>query len=269
MDQEIPDELTEHNYSIVTRKEQINIDMEYADDIGKLSSDYNAIQKFKQEIPTHLKSRNLIINETKTEEFKINRQTSEWKKCKYLGTLLDTKEDIQRRKSLAITAANKLNDIFQNKRLTITTKITVFKTYIISIFLYNSETWTITSTEAEKIDAFHRKLLRIYVLNVRWPNIETNDHVYERTKTKYRWSQDIKKRRLKWFGKVIRMDETIPAKKALRYATQPFKRPPGKPPSTWINTIKKDFQSLNISWELACENALEEKEWERMINNNL
>jgi hypothetical protein len=54
---------------------------------------------------------------------------SEWKKCKYFGTMLDTKEDIKRRKSLAITAASKLNNIFNNKRLTITTKTAVFKTY--------------------------------------------------------------------------------------------------------------------------------------------
>ena len=65
------------------------------------------------------------------------------------------------------------------------------------------------------------------------------------------------------------MDEKIPAKIALRYAMKPFKRPPGKPPSTWIATIKKDLQSINISWEIAYQDTLEEKEWERMIKNEL
>ena len=36
-----------------------------------------------------------------------NGQT-DWKRCKYLGSLLDTEEDIKRRKALAIATYNKL-----------------------------------------------------------------------------------------------------------------------------------------------------------------
>ena len=53
-------------------------------------------------------------NKSKTEEYTIkgNGQT-DWKRCKYLGSLLDTEEDIKRRKALTISAYNKLKNILE------------------------------------------------------------------------------------------------------------------------------------------------------------
>ena len=60
-----------------------------------------------------LAKRNLVINESKTEEYEIIRQGNEkWKKCKLLGSLLDTEKDINRRTILAIDAFKTLNKKF-------------------------------------------------------------------------------------------------------------------------------------------------------------
>ena len=91
----------------------------------------------------------------------------------------------------------------------------------------------------DKIDAFQGTLIRNYVLNIKWPKIATNEQVYTRTKMK-KWSDETGKKRLNGFRKVIRMNENTPAKLALRYALEKYKRPKGKPPTTWISTIKKD-----------------------------
>ena len=53
-----------------------------------------------------MRVRDLIINKDKTEQYFINKTTYEWRKCKYLGSMFDTKEDKKRRKVLAINAAN-------------------------------------------------------------------------------------------------------------------------------------------------------------------
>ena len=170
--QNIPYHLSDHNYAIITQIRQIDIDMQYADDISKITSDYNSIQHFKKIVPEKLKTRDLKINQEKTEEYTISKTRNEWRKCKFLGSLLDTSEDIKRRKMLAINAANKISAIFENKRLTIKTKMKAFDAYIKPIFLYNCEIWTITASCAEKmIDGFQRRLLRTYVLNVKWPKI--------------------------------------------------------------------------------------------------
>ena len=38
-----------------------------------------------------------------------------WKRCIYLGSILDREEDIKRRKALAIVIYNKLNNVFESK----------------------------------------------------------------------------------------------------------------------------------------------------------
>ena len=66
--------MLEHNYSITTQKNQIDIDLQYANDISKITSNYSSIQKLHDELPTTLIKRNLQINTTKTENFHISRR---------------------------------------------------------------------------------------------------------------------------------------------------------------------------------------------------
>ena len=183
--QPLPDQMLVHNYSITTQKNQIDIDLQYADDISKITSNYSSIQKLHYELPTTLIKRDLQINTTKTENFHISRKNCDhlWKKCKYLGTILNTENDLVRRKTLAITAANSLTHIFQSKNISRNTKVTAFNTYISSIFLYNCEVWTLKQQHQQQIDSFHRHLLRKYVLNIKWPQTVTNTDVYDLTKS--------------------------------------------------------------------------------------
>ena len=84
------------------------------------------------------------------------------------------------------------------------------RAYLEPIFLCNCEIWTITPSQAvETINAFQRRLLRTYVPNVKWPNIVKNEDVYRKTAAT-EWSNIIRKRILKWFGKVTRADESKP-----------------------------------------------------------
>ena len=52
-----PGAYTEHNYAIIPQTKHLNLDMQYADDICKASTDYNSIQRFKDETPKLLKKR--------------------------------------------------------------------------------------------------------------------------------------------------------------------------------------------------------------------
>ena len=87
-----------------------------------------------------------------------------------------------------------LEEIFKSNRLSQKTKVRVFNAYISSIFLYNSELWALTPSIIDKVDSFHRRLLR-KALNIKWPRIETNENLYNRTKVE-KWSKIIKQRRL-------------------------------------------------------------------------
>ena len=83
--------------------------MEYGDDLRKLTSDYNGARKYELDADITIKRKN----------------PSTWQKCKLLGTILDTGEDIKRRKILDINAENNLRHLFEIKDLTINLKMKI------------------------------------------------------------------------------------------------------------------------------------------------
>ena len=87
-------------------------------------------------------------------------------KCKLLGTLLHTEEDVKRRKVLAMNVVNSMKEIFFGD-ISIDVKVRSFNCYVSSVFLYNCKTWTLTKTLENTIGSFQRRLLRIIVLNVK------------------------------------------------------------------------------------------------------
>ena len=131
----------DHTYTKQDKHRQITkiqkaytVEQQYADDISWISTSKNVTENIKQTIPTILTEKNLIINRDKTEEYSINRKTEQedWKKCRYLGSLLGNKEDINRRKQLASAAFNK-KSLCSNK-IALKTRIRIFEALISSIF---------------------------------------------------------------------------------------------------------------------------------------
>ena len=127
----------------------------------------------------------------------------------------------------------------RSKRISTQHKIRLFKTYIEPVLLYNSETWTLTATLENTLNAFHRRLLRI-TLNSKYPKVISNHKLYHITK-EVPITRKIKKRRLALFGHILRLDSNTPAQKALQYYLTTCTRPQGRPPLTWLAQITKDL----------------------------
>ena len=187
-----------------------------------------------------LKENNLIINESKTEEYVIGEGEELWKKCKFMGSKIDTAEDIKARKGITIGVYRKLENIFKSRKIGNEIKLKVYKTYICSVFLYNSEIWTLSKTMEEDIDIFQRKQLRS-ILGIYWPNTISNEDLYEVTQIKP-WNEVIRQRRLQWFGHMMRLPLDTPAQKALQYYLKPVKKYVGRPQQTWISNIYIDIK---------------------------
>ena len=184
----------------------------------------------------------LHVNKSKTEEYTIEIHGDErWKKCKVLGSLLDTTHDITRRHGLASSAYKKLERNFKSRSLTQNTKIRIFNAYIGSVFLYNSEPWTLTQALCNKIDSIQRKFLR-RVLQLSWPKLISNKKLYEKNNQKP-WSETVKCRSLRWLGYVMRMDQETPARKALQEFIKPGRRPVGRPKETWLSYVRRILQT--------------------------
>ncbi len=110
--------------------------------------------------------------------------------CKYLGSKLDTENDINRRKTLALVAFNNLKHIFESRRATLEVKIRLFRSHIQSIFLYNSDLGTLTKNVENSVDVFQRNTLS-KIINIRWPNKIRNEDLYEECGVK-EWSKILK-----------------------------------------------------------------------------
>ena len=109
-------------------------------------------------------------------------------------------------------------------------------------------------------------LIRKFELAVKWPKTVSNEALYAKTNDPLKWSKKITGRRLSWFGKIANFQEDIPAKRALRYALENYKKPPGRPKTTWISKVKKDLIDMNLSW-LEAENLAKENfsEWQQIV----
>ena len=117
------------------------MDPKYANDITFVRTDESKINQVERLMPEMLKESNLYVNLTKTEKYTVSRTSNgSWKKkCKLLCSLLDSDEDIKRRKSLAIDSFKTLENIFKSRHISEVIRLRIFKAYVESIFSYNSE----------------------------------------------------------------------------------------------------------------------------------
>ena len=90
------------------------------------------------------------------------------------------------------------------------------------------------------VDTFQRKLLR-NVLGIYWPKVISNESLYQKT-NQQPWSLTIRKRRLTWFGHLMRLSPDTPAQVALNLYLQKVKKPQGGVKQTWLGNIYKDIK---------------------------
>jgi len=135
----------------------------------------------------------------------------------YLGSLLSSDDycrlDINRRIGLASSVMSALHDIWKYRYLSITTKICIYQALVQSVSLYAAETWTPLVTDIKALEAFHMKYQR-QLLQISWQQVIQNDEVAVTTGLPS-ISEVISNRRSALFGHVARLQQDVPAHKAL------------------------------------------------------
>ena len=59
----------------------------------------------------------------------------------------------------------------------------------------------------------------------------------------------IKKRRLRWFGHVLRMDDDRILKQAISWKMSATNQEPRRPKKNWNDIIRRDLKSIGVAWE--------------------
>ena len=75
---------------------------------------------------------------------------------------------------------------------------------------------------------------------------------------------EIKRRRIRWLGHVLRMDRARIPKVALRWKP-PGKRKPGRPKTTWRRTVMAELSEVKLTWDEAQDAAQNRAKWKEIV----
>ncbi|XP_047995606.1 uncharacterized protein LOC125233589 [Leguminivora glycinivorella] len=190
----------------------------------------------------------------------------------YLGSTTTTKlcnnREIDSRIGRAASNFGKLQArVWNNSKLKLSTKILVYKSCVLSILLYASETWTTYSRQERRLNAFHMRCLRT-ILGVTWRDHITNERVLDLAGC-YSITATLKQRRLRWLGHVLRMDPDRLPRAVMLSEIAYAKRPIGRPLLRFKDSCKRDMLSFGIdpsTWEAE---ALNRADWRHRLQDGM
>jgi len=249
-------------------------DLDFADDIALLSSTHQHMQTKAERLCKFASKTGLKINQKKTEVLKINSKNANpiqvqdqvlntVQKYTYLGANVSNvgggEEDITNRIHKATVSFIRLKQIWNSNVYSVKTKLKLFRTLVKSVLTYGCETWKINKKDDNKLDTFLFKCLR-RILKIRWPYIISNNDILKRTGER-RISEEVKIKRWRWIGHVLRMDDNHNCRTALTWKPE-GKRRVGRPRTTWRRTVEGERKELGwSSWNVARTIARDRLNW--------
>ena len=132
------------------------------------------------------------------------------------------------------------NPLFRKHRISIRTKINMYRALVVSVLLYGSEAWATTLADRRRLDMRCQR-------HVFWQQHVSNQSIRERTKQPTA-SSLLRQRRLRWFGHLHRMPSSLPVRRVFDFNTNihGWKRPRGRPKTRWADSIKHDLHSAGL-----------------------
>lgn len=252
-------------------------DLDFADDLALLSTNQYNMQAKTDRLNNFARQVGLSINTSKTQvmcvnsiptaPILVNEEPLEFvENFTYLGSLISkdsgASKDIKARLGKAQGAFSQLRSIWRSKQYSLKTKMILYNCNVKSVLLYGSESWPVIKTDMRRMEVFHNGCLR-RICQTFWPNKISNNELYKKTGS---WSitKEITRRRLRWLGHVLRMEQDSITKVALRW-TPPGKRKPGRPKTTWRRTVTQELEQMNLSWGEAQHAARDRIQWRVLI----
>ena len=266
------------------------LEWEYADDTDFIDEDEITLTELLPVCTKVLNEWDLTVNESKTEYVHIFLSQKDevdsdgnslndnepWRSSKALGSQLCSSKDIAKRCILGNLAFNNFSKIWlQGSKIPLDKKIRIYDAQVVSIILYNSNSWGTSKAVLNKLDVVHRKHLR-RILNIHWPHgVISNVELYRRCKciplservNKYRWTM---------LGHVLRSEENCPALLALRFAVEgskKYKGRVGRHRCNLLDTLRDDLKTRHmmlrnvIDFENIKHIASDRVKWRKLFSN--
>ena len=128
-----------------------------------------------------------------------------------------------------------LRHVWNCKKLTIQNKFRILTTCVFSVLLYISETWTLKETDKKKLLAFEMKYYR-KILRISRKDMIRNEDIRKTIATEDIIIDTIKKRKLRLFGHICRMNDNRLIKHTI-FAKIDGKPRKGRPCREWLDDI--------------------------------
>ena len=234
------------------------IDMlRYADDIAITTENEGDLQNILQVMNNIMRNEfNMKMNRKKTKILVCSRNQADHRRTpviyieneriqnvqeyKYLGSLITkdgtSKGEIRNRIMQAKSAFNRKKNLFTTKNIDLNIRKRLLKTYVWSVALYGSETWTIGRPEEKKLMAFETWCWR-RMMKVSWREHMTNEEVFKRANESRSFMRNLKTRRANMIGHTLRHNGMLA--RAIEGMVQ-GKNTRGRPPLAYIDQILKD-----------------------------
>ena len=194
------------------------------------------------------------------------------KEFRYLGSvqssLASDSPDVEARVSAASRAFGSLRStLFKNRSISFKAKAAVYKSLVIPIVLYGSETWTLRKSDENTQESFNNACLRsmynITKYAQRVSHVSSNDI---RNSLQLPTLISLRRRNLlRWTGHIARMPYSRLPKKMLSCWIN-SRRPTGAPEMTFGRSLTRTIQQAGITrWS---SRAQDRKGWRSIISNS-
>ena len=230
-------------------------DLCFADDIALIADSENDLQTLIEQVHDVSKKYRIEISIPKTKIMMISHEDQlqvniklddtsldQVNRSKYLGVTLtpsnESTSEIKSRLLLASTALGKLQKVWSDKDITLSTKFRLLNALVYPV-LYGSEIWTIKKSDLKKLVAVEMRCYR-KVLNITWKDKIHNEDVLLRISScKFKPKRILARitgSQLSWFGHVCRMSNMRLSKRILMEMVPGTNRQ-GGPRKRWEDDI--------------------------------
>ena len=184
---------------------------------------------------------------------------------RYLGSLItedaaDVK-DIREKLARGLNTITTLKQLWKSHNIKMDTKMKLMRALVWPVATYGCESWIIKKKEEERINAFEMKCLR-QILRVSWIEKRTNEWVLEKTGMERSLLNQIKKRKLTYFGHLMRKQGNCLEKEIIQ-GTVPGARTRGRPRMGWLNNIST---WMNMPFHRLLTETEDRKRWRRLVH---
>ena len=130
--------------------------------------------------------------------------------CKYLGSWYSADcsidKELTARIGVATGAANRLLKVWDNNAIGLKTKLTFYKSLVLTILLHGAESWPVTHKDVQRLEVFQQRWLR-RILKVFWTDHTSNENILQRAGLPSIETR-IRQLRMIWLGHVLRLGPT-------------------------------------------------------------